>query len=584
MNYSGMKFGEYLLYNKYITNEELSAAIKLQNRWRSTNYKYTQLGNILITNNIMSEEMVCQALTRYMKDVKGLEVEFYSTGLVSINSDMANLLRIEDIRSKECVPVSFSKAEDKCVIGFLYKPEVNSRAGVFQYIKNILVNRYPSLDVECVYIIENSYIEIESDISVILGLTPLESKHVATIQDSLLQIFRVAIQKGASDISIEQGLSKTRIWLRINSTREELTSVKLPYENRDELVNCIMRSTNTSEVTYTSMGYIDISLPDLINDGRWTGRCNIQETINGANITIRLIKKAATLPDFNDLNLYSPVRKYLIKASRLRGGIIVIGGGQGSGKSTNVYAMLTLNNPRERKVISCEEPVEKFIDGITQIPIDESQKDKGRTFARVAGSAMRQDANVLFIGEMRDNASAEQAIKLGTAGVLVYTTLHYERVGEIFPRMQGLAPAYYTQFISSLKCATSQKMLQRLCPYCRRLISFNELDDIQKEIISKQKFKGKPYKGNLFQPRRTTDKHCPFCNDKGYKGVDVIMEYVHMDYNFKTQLYNCSDAVQITQERVEQQGTSFRYNGLIDLHLGITSVDELTRLAVLGGD
>ncbi len=300
--------------------------------------------------------------------------------------------------------------------------------------------------------------------------------------------------------------------------------------------------------------------------------------MEGEKIVMRVLDKSANVANLDNLGLYGRARMILEKKIREPFGIILITGPTGSGKSTSLYAFLQILNKEERNIITLEDPVEYFLEGINQSQI---KPEIGYTFASGLRSILRQDPNVIMVGEIRDSETAELSIHAALTGHLVLSTLHTnDSIGSI-PRLidMGIEPFLLA---SSLQAVAAQRLVRRICEGCKQeeIITAGQkklIEDLFKGIPHEEvkAFKLKPdlkivvYKG----------KGCDKCGNSGYKGRVAIYEVLDIDDDMHVIISDKKGQEnEVRDQSVKQGMITMKQDGVLKVLQGVTTLSEIERV------
>ncbi len=300
--------------------------------------------------------------------------------------------------------------------------------------------------------------------------------------------------------------------------------------------------------------------------------------IDGEKIVMRVLEKGTTAIDLDKLGLWGRNKKVLTTKILEPFGILLITGPTGSGKSTTLYAFLQILNQEERNIITLEDPVEYFMEGINQSQI---RPEIGYTFASGLRSILRQDPNVIMVGEIRDGETAELAIHAALTGHLVLSTLHTNSAIGAIPRLvdMGIQPFLLA---SSLEAVAAQRLVRRICETCKEPAHITDLQrtNLQKayDAIDLQERKDygleKISKIEVYQ-----GKGCDECNQTGYKGRIAIYEVIDVNDEIHEIITdkNANEAL-IIEAAGHQKMLSMKEDGILKIVKGITTLSEIERV------
>ncbi|MBU4480264.1 GspE/PulE family protein [Patescibacteria group bacterium] len=296
----------------------------------------------------------------------------------------------------------------------------------------------------------------------------------------------------------------------------------------------------------------------------------------GESVVMRILNPDAISVPVEELGIEPNLLKTLEREIKKPNGMILNTGPTGSGKTTTLYAFLKKIYSSEIKIITIEDPVEYHIKGITQTQTD---KEKNYTFANGLRSALRQDPDVVMVGEIRDNETAEIAVNSALTGHLVLSTLHTNTAAGTFPRFAelGVNPKILG---SAVNITMAQRLVRKLCPYCKKEIPVEGENKILVDEIIGSVLNIEKYQIN------STDKMyepvgCEKCNNIGYKGRIGVFEAILVDENIENILKEYPSEREIKKEAEKQGILDMKQDGIIKVLNGVTSLDELKRVIEL---
>ena len=288
-------------------------------------------------------------------------------------------------------------------------------------------------------------------------------------------------------------------------------------------------------------------------------------TLYGESVVIRLLDKENAVLDFAKLGFVGKQAENFMKVLAQPHGIILITGPTGSGKSTTLYAALKTLNTAERKIITVEDPVEYQLEGINQI---QAKPQIGLTFASALRSIVRQDPDVIMIGEMRDLETARIAVQSALTGHLVLSTLHTNDAAAGVTRLQDMGLEEYL-LSSTINGILAQRLVRKLCPSCKEVYPASET------LIEELQLRRWQPEGEiqLYKP-----VGCPACNSIGYKGRVAIIEFLTMTDTLRKQIIKHEEAHVIQQQAIKEGMQTMYDDGVGKALLGITTLEEVLRV------
>ncbi len=382
----------------------------------------------------------------------------------------------------------------------------------------------------------------------------------ASVVKFVNQIIREAIQERATDIHVEPLEQDLRIRYRIDGILHE---VGVPPQLR------LLQSAIISRLKV--MAHMDIAERRLPQDGRinlQSGKANIDvrvstiPTVNGESISLRLLTRSEHQFDFDVLDLSSAQEKLVRQFLQQPNGIILVTGPTGSGKSTSLYSFLTSINSVQRRIITIEEPVEYRLRGVSQIEV---KPEINLTFANGLRSILRQDPNVIMVGEIRDFETAEIAIRSAMTGHLVFSTLHTnDAVGGITRLLDmGVEPFLLA---SVVRVFIAQRLVRTICQKCKTDAGYpiDYLNEIGAEFPPDLKY----YRG----------AGCDSCRQTGYQGRVAIFEICPISEGLRRMIIRRATGTELKQRAIRDGMVTLRQDGWRRVIAGQTTVEEVVRV------
>jgi len=369
-----------------------------------------------------------------------------------------------------------------------------------------------------------------------------------------------AIKDRASDIHVEPYSSSLKIRYRIDGILYDILS--LPRRIQSPLTSRlkIMAKLNIAEKRLPQDGRIELKIADRLVDVR----VSVLPTAFGERVVLRLLDKSSSILLLSDLGMHDERIKLLEKLIKSPYGIILVTGPTGSGKTTTLYAALSTINRPEINIITIEDPIEYQIDGVGQIQVNPKID---LTFAAGLRSIVRQDPDVILIGEIRDRETAEIAIQSSLTGHLVFSTLHTNDAASSITRLidMGIEPFLVT---SSIVAIIAQRLVRVLCPHCKEIYTPDE------ETLANLDLDQSVLRDNTFYRK----KGCNLCMQTGFHGRSAIFEIMVVDDNIKRLVLKTSDATQINELAIKQGMITLRQDGIQKVMAGVTTTEEVLRV------
>lgn len=369
-----------------------------------------------------------------------------------------------------------------------------------------------------------------------------------------------SVKANASDIHIEPFQESIKIRYRIDGILYEMLSP--PKWIQSALISRIkvMSEMNIAEKRIPQDGRMEVRIGEQEIDIR----VSTIPTSFGERLVMRLLNKSGNLLALSEFGISEKNFKTFTRLIKLNNGIVLVTGPTGSGKTTTLYAALSTINSPDKNIITIEDPVEYNLKGISQIQVN---RKTGVSFAMGLRSIVRQDPDVILVGEIRDLETAEIAIQSALTGHLVFSTLHTNDAAGAVTRLTDLGVEPYL-ITSSVKAVVAQRLVRVLCSNCKKEYSLSEAE-IKTLNLSSKDLKGK----KVFKAAG-----CSRCFDTGYSGREAVFEIMEIDDNLKKTILTSSDSNQIMDVALSQGMLLLRQNGIEKVLNGVTTVEEVLRV------
>lgn len=369
------------------------------------------------------------------------------------------------------------------------------------------------------------------------------------------EIFNTAIKSKASDIHIEPAADGIRVRLRIDGLLQVYKKISL--DKHSEIISRIkvISGIDIAEKRIPQDGRLDYEYENRLIDFR----ISTLPTIRGEKIVIRILDKAQNLLNVDELDFSADNLTVFKRLYSSANGIVLVTGPTGSGKSTTLYAALNSINTEDKNIITIEDPVEYKLEGINQVAVNVKA---GLTFAKGLRSIVRQDPNIIMIGEIRDRETAEIAVQSALTGHLVFSTLHTNSAVGAVTRLldMGVQPFLLANTIRGI---VAQRLVRRICPYCRQSYIPDEMEQEFLQIDKNISL----YKGC----------GCEHCNFTGYKGRLAIQEVVPFDDEFAKMIFKWQGESEL-ERKIRERGLKTMFlDGREKIMQGLTTTEELMK-------
>jgi type IV pilus assembly protein PilB len=387
----------------------------------------------------------------------------------------------------------------------------------------------------------------------------------APIAKIVSTILEYAVNSRCSDVHIEPLEDKVRIRYRIDGILYDKLS--LPRNVSDSLISRIK-----------ILAELKIDEHRIPQDGRFSFKINIQEvdirvsiipTVKGEKIVMRLLYKTGGIPSLQDLGMNGVSLKMLETAILRPHGIILVCGPTGSGKTTTLYSLLSRLNTTRVNISSLEDPVEYEMQGVNQVQINPAV---GLTFASGLRSFLRQDPNIILVGEIRDKETADLSIQAALTGHLVFSTLHTSRAAGALPRLIDLGAEGFL-LASTVNAIVGQRIVRRICEHCKEVYTPpSQLLIEMKNVLGR--LYPLNYDGKLFRGRG-----CKDCGNLGYIGRIGIYEVLTSSEKITKLILEQTDATSIENQAIAEGMITMKQEGYLKVLQGQTTIEEVLRVA-----
>lgn len=530
---------------------------------------------VLLSNNLASEEDVAKAKSILYN------IPFINLGQVPISPEALALLPQSVAERFSVIPVSVDKEKkllslamadplDLAAIEFVEKKtgmRIRPMAGIPSQVKQMITDSYTAGLTEEVAEALKAATPKERITTVDLSrLNQVISE--APIARIVKELLEFAIKSRASDVHVEPMEGDTRIRYRIDGILQE--KFTMPKQFHEALVSRIK-----------ILAGMKIDEKRAPQDGRFNFKAGKEEvdlrvsslpTIYGEKIVMRLLKKSGGVPTLPELGLRGRALKNLEDAILRPHGIIIICGPTGSGKTTTLYSILTKISTPQVNVITLEDPVEYQIPGVNQVQVNPAA---GLTFASGLRSFLRQDPNIIMVGEIRDSETAELATQAALTGHLVLATLHTNNAAGVLPRLldMGVEPFLLA---STMTAVVAQRIVRRIHNKCKTTYTPDpSVVEDMKKVLGNLWPKDKP-DSEVKLAKGKGDKEC---NGTGYLGRIGIFEVMPVSDKIEKLILSRASAGEIEKEAVAEGMITMKQDGYLKVLEGITTVEEVLRVA-----
>lgn len=394
-------------------------------------------------------------------------------------------------------------------------------------------------------------------------------------------IISAAVSVRSSDIHIEPLSNYVRIRYRVDGVLDEILEYQQFLHPQVVARYKILANLKIDESRMPQDGRISVTIDEKPLDLR----VSTLPTVSGEKIVMRIVDKSKKIPDLSVLGIEGQNGEILKRAIALPNGIILTSGPTGSGKSTTLYSCLTRLNKSDVNIMTLEDPVENVIDGVNQ---SQMFPDIGYNFASGLRTALRQDPDIIMVGEIRDRETINIAIEASLTGHLVLSTIHTNSAAETITRILNMGiPAFLLP--ASMNAIIAQRLIRRLCPHCRKAIPADKLEtrmqaSVRKAIArtNKSELTSRVSMEILQNPVFYEPMGCDECGNTGYSGRVGIYEIMEIGPEIKKLILENASGVQINETAIDAGMISLEQDGIMKALNGLTSLDEVYAAAKEG--
>ena len=565
------RLGDLLVKEKIITSDQLDKALRAQRE----NGPNSRLGSTLVHLGFVTDEEVTNFLSRQY-GVPAINLQYFE-----IDASVVKLIPEETAKRYQILPLSrvgasltiamvdptnvFAMDDIKFMTGFNIEPVVASESAIMEAIEKAYggSGQNENVDELLASMGEEADVELQADQEE-MDLSELEkSADEAPIVKLVNIVMSDAVKRGASDIHIEPYEKEYRVRFRIDGVLQHIMSP--PMKLKDAITSRIkiMAKMDISEKRLPQDGRIMLKMQIGGKKKQLDFRVNCLPTLWGEKVVMRLLDKENLRLDMTKLGFEPESLEKFQRAVLKPYGMVLVTGPTGSGKTNTLYSSVSLLNKPDTNIITAEDPVEFQLHGVNQVQMKESI---GLNFAAALRAFLRQDPNVILVGEIRDFETAEIAIKAALTGHLVLSTLHTNGAPETISRLMnmGIEPFLVATAVH-LICA--QRLVRRICLECREEVPLPPQAKIEAGFTPEEAKTVKIFKG----------RGCTNCNGTGYKGRAGLYEVMEVDDDIRELILIGASAVELKKKAIERGMFTLRRSGLIKVKDGVTTLEEVAR-------
>jgi len=565
------RLGDLLVKEKVITPEQLEQAVKVQKE------THVRLASALVKLGFLSDEDVTNFLSRQY-GVPAINLSYFE-----IDPSVVKLIPFETAKRYQILPLSrvgasltiamvdptnvFAMDDIKFMTGFNIEPVVASESSILEGIEKA----YGTSKEEELEQVMQSMNEIGDGADVELqaeeqemDLGELEkAADEAPIVKLVNLVLTDAVKRGASDIHMEPYEKEFRVRFRIDGVLQSIMSP--PLKLKDAIISRvkIMAKLDISEKRLPQDGRIMLKMHIGGKKKQLDFRVSTLPTLWGEKIVLRLLDKENLRLDMTKLGFEPESLEKFKKAILKPYGMVLVTGPTGSGKTNTLYSSIAQLNQPDTNIMTAEDPVEFQLQGVNQVQMKEQI---GLNFAAALRAFLRQDPNIILVGEIRDFETAEIAIKAALTGHLVLSTLHTNGAPETITRLMnmGIEPFLVA---TSVHLICAQRLVRRICKDCAEQVDVPVPALIEEGYSPEEAKTVKIMKG----------KGCGICNNTGYKGRTGLYEVMEVDDEVRELVLVGASAVELKKKAIERGMITLRRSGLIKVAGGMTTLEEVAR-------
>ena len=533
--------GIELVKRKVATEADVKEAIRYQKE-----HPNTKIGEALAEIGTIDEKKLVQA----MSEILGEKVIIMRPELVNIN--ISKYISIDTAKKNKVIPFDEINGKVKVCFSDVNDPKVVEQIRLMLLHSGYSMEKYISFSNKILSTLESLEVDTTEDFGA-------SSKDITKMVDTII---KTGMEKRASDIHIEPMEKDIRVRYRVDG--DMITVARIGKENQSQMIGRLKAISNMyQEKTESQDGRI-IMYPGF------NIRVSSQKTIYGEKFVLRLLKKDAKIRDIYELGF--PREDNLIsKNFDKRNSVTIVAAPTGEGKTTTLYSIIKVLNTSSVNIITLEDPVEVRLPGLNQVEMDAKT-----TFASALRTVLRQDPNIVLVGEIRDLETAEIAMEAGQTGHYVLSTIHTINSIEVITRLRKLGISDY-DIASTLATAVSQRLVRRVCPKCAQKREFTEDE--------KNKINNYAKKYNMefdFKDKYTYDViGCKECNMTGYSGRIAIIEILTLTDKIKELIMDGKSTFEIRKAALEEGFLPFEMDGIKKVVDGKITLQELNNKTLL---
>ena len=537
-----MPLGQVLMDLGYITERDLDLALAFQ-----LGMDYVDLSEMDIPDDVINQITAQMAMTYRIVPV---EYEEGNNTLTVALDSAANFQATDDLRR---------------LLGFTIKAMIADKEALEGALSRYYSGKTESINELIGELSDDAFLAEFADSDKSIDLTELREMADSNPVKRLLNLVLLqAIRDKASDIHFEPFEDEFKMRYRVDGVLYEMVPpprhIAVAVSSRIK----VMANLDIAERRLPQDGRI----PLVVQGNPVDLRVSVLPTLYGESVVLRILDRSQVQLDLNCLGMRPEDIEVFRGLIHKPNGIVIVTGPTGSGKTTTLYSALTELNTIDRKLITTEDPVEYDIDGLIQCQIN---AEVGLTFARCLRSILRQDPDIILVGEIRDLETAKIAVEASLTGHLVFSTLHTNDAPSSIARLLdlGLEPFLVT---ATLEGVIGQRLVRKICENCKK--SFKPTEEVLMELdLSPETVNGHEFKYG---------KGCDYCNNTGYRGRLGLFEIMILDDELREDIMHRQSTNVLRQKSLKKGMRELRETGIMSIYDGVTTIEEVVRETVLG--
>jgi type IV pilus assembly protein PilB len=566
------RIGQIFVDMGFISDEQVQMLLEEQQQRPGT-----LLGKLAQEMNMLTEEQLVQALSEQMgmQIVDLSDMSIPQSVLTKVTESMAQLYRVIPIHFEgnrltvaTCDPQNITIQDElRSLLGHEIRIVIAAEGDLMKALDKYYASEKDTIDKIVTEI--NDDVELKKKMLASEGGKPLELADVEALADSapvrklLNMVLLLAIKDHASDIHFEPFEDEFRIRIKADGVLFEMVPPPRHLAFAITTRIKVMANLDIAERRLPQDGRIELTVGGHPVDLRVA----VLPTMFGESVVIRVLDRSVVSLNLGKVGMDPPTLKAFREIISVPNGIVLVTGPTGSGKTTTLYSALSELNNMEDKLITTEDPVEYDIEGIVQIPID---ADIGVTFAACLRAILRQDPDIILVGEIRDLETAQIAVQASLTGHLVFSTLHTNDAPTSVTRLKDMGVPSFL-ITATVEAILAQRLVRRVCSQCREEVAPSEelLFDLGmklEQITGRKVFRG---------------RGCEVCNNTGYKGRVGLFELMAMNDELRDMVMTNASIDELRKKAQSYGMVSLREAGMNFAFEGTTTLDEVVRETIL---